>query len=137
VLDKLPRPLTVATAVATTLVAFAALSAFAATVGGLGSTWLGADQSIVASCSTSGVGVAYTNVYNAATSTEQITAVTLSGVNPACNAKAFQLTLTSGVTSLGQTSGTIALTAAGSQTVTLTAPVTASAVTGVGLVITN
>jgi hypothetical protein len=135
-LGKLPHRVAVATAVATGLVAFVALSASAAAVGGLGSTWLGADQSIVASCSTGGVGVAYTTVYNAATSNYQITAVILSGVNAACAGNAFQLTLTDGATSLAQKSGKITL-AAGSQTVTLTAPVTASAVTGVGLVITN
>ena len=117
-------------------IAFAALTASAATLGGLTSTALGADQTVVASCDTDGIAMAYTNVYDATTNDYQTTAVTLSGVNAACSGKAFQLTLGDGVAALGESTGTVALVA-GSQTVTLTAPVSARAVTRASLVLTG
>ena len=117
-------------------VTFGALTASAATLGRLDSTSLGAGQNAVASRNTTGIALAYTNVYNAASNDYQTTAVTLSGVASPCSGKAFHLALSDGVAVLGEKTGTVTLVS-GSQTVTLTAPVSARAVTRASLVITG
>jgi len=117
-------------------VAFAALTASAATLGGLTSESLGADQTVVASCDSDGIALAYTNVYNATTNDYQTTAVTLSGVATPCVGQHYQLTLSDGTASLGESTGTVALTS-GSQVVTLASPVAAASVTKASLVISG
>jgi len=123
-------------AVVAALGAFGALSASAATLGGLTSTSLGADQTVVAACDTDGIGLAYTNAYDAATNTYRTTAVTLSGVNAACAAKTFRLTLSDGTASLSETTGAVTL-ASGSQTVTLASSVDTRSITRAALTITG
>lgn len=125
-----------ALAVVFALATFSVISASAATLGGLSSTALGADQRVIASCDTDGINLAYTNVFNATTNAYQTTAVTMSGVNSACTGQSFQLSLSDATTSLGETSGSVALTA-GTQIVTLVAPINAGLITRASLVITG
>lgn len=111
------------------LVAFGALTASsAAPLGGLTS------QAATTACEVDGIGLAYTNAYDASSNTYQTTAVTMSGVATPCAGKQYQLTLSDGTASLSESTGTVS---AGSQTVTLTAPVSAQAVTHASLVITG
>jgi hypothetical protein len=119
------------------VVALAALTASAASLGGLTSDSLGADQTVVASCDTDGIALAYTNSYNAATNTYRTTAVTMSGVAATCDTKAYKLTLSDGNTSLGETTGTVTLAGGTSQTVTLGTPIDTRSITKVSLVITG
>ncbi len=135
-LRVLGRHLTAAGPTLAVLIAVGALTASAATLGRLDSTSLVPGQSVVASCNTAGIALAYTNVYDAASNDYQTTAVTLSGVATSCVGKHYQLTLTDGVAVLGESTGTVTLVA-GSQTVTLTAPASARAVTHASLVITG
>lgn len=123
-------------AVAAAVGVFGTLTASAASLGGLSSTSLGADQTIVASCDTDGVALAYTNNYDVATNSYRTSAVTMSGVATACVGKTFKLTLSDPTVSLGETTGTVTL-ASGSQVITLAAPVDAKAVTRAALVITG
>ena len=132
----LGRRLTAAGPALTVLIAVGALTASAATLGRLDSTSLGAGQNAVASCNTTGIALAYTNVYNATSNDYQTTAVILTGVNAACSGRTFHLVLSDGVAVLGEKTGTVALVA-GSQTVTLTTPVSAQAVTRASLVLTG
>ena len=125
-----------ALAVLAALGAFGALTASAASLGGLTSASLGADQTVVASCDTDGIALAYTSVYAPATNTYQTTAVTLSGVATTCDTQAYKLTLSDGTVSLVESSGTVSLSS-GSQTITLTPSVSADAVTKASLVITG
>lgn len=126
-----------ALAVVVALGAFGALSASASTLGGLRSTSVGASANVVASCDTDGVDVAYSdNSYNAPTNDYRSNAVTLSGVNSACDGKAFRLTLANGSASLGETTGTITLTS-NKQVVTLSSPVRSEDVSRASLVITG
>lgn len=113
-------------------------SASAASLGGITATSLGADVGVVASCDTDGVTVAFTNVYSTALGRYQTTAVTVGGLNAACATKALNLTLRD-ATNAAIGTGTIAsLTAAASQTVTLTPPgANANAVAGAAVVITG
>lgn len=112
------------------IVAIGALTASAAPLGVLTS------QAATTACEGDGIALAYTNVYDATSNDYQLAAVIMSGVNAACSGKAFQLTLGDGVAVLGEKTGRVALVA-GSQTVTLTAPVRAQAVTQASLVITG
>jgi N-acetyl-beta-hexosaminidase len=123
-------------AVVAALGAFGALTASAATLGGLTSTTLGADQTVVASCDTDGIGLAYANTYDAATNTYRTTSVTMTGVNATCATKAFRLTLSDATASLSETTGTVTL-ASGSQTVALASSVDARSITRAALVITG
>lgn len=116
------------------LAAFGILTASAASLGGLTSSSLGADQTVVASCDTNGIQLTYTNSYVAATNSYSTTAVTLAGVDPTCATKSFRLSLSNGTVSLGETTGTIQA-GGGTQAVTLAAAVDAKSVTNAALVI--
>ena len=113
-------------------VTFGALTASATPLGGLTSP----SQAATTACEGDGIALAYTNAYDAASNNYQTTAVTLSGVATSCAGKQYRPTLSDGVAVLGEKTGTVALVS-GSQTVTLTAPVSAQAVTGASLVITG
>jgi hypothetical protein len=115
---------------------FGVLTAFAASLGGLTSSSLGADQTVVTSCDSDGIALAYTNSYDPATNAYKTSAVTMSGVNTNCSGKSFKLTLSDGTVSLGETSGTVTLTS-GSQVVTLASPVDTKSVAKASLVITG
>lgn len=123
-------------AVVAGLGAFGALTASAASLGGLTSSTLGADQTVVASCDTDGIALAYGNTYDAATNAYRTTSVTMSGVNPACGTRSFRLTLSDATASLSETTGTVTL-ASGSQTITLASSVDARSVTRAALIITG
>jgi hypothetical protein len=118
------------------LAAFGILTASAASLGGLTSASLGADQTVIASCDTNGITMAYTNAYDAPSNSYKTTAVTISSVDPACATKTYKLTMSDGTVSLNETSGTVTL-ASGSQTITLSAAVDAKSVTKTALVITG
>jgi hypothetical protein len=122
-------------AIVAAVAAFAAVSASAATLGGLSGTSLGADATLVSSCDSNGVVVAYTTAYVGGAAKEyQASAVNVTGIDPTCAGKALNLTLAdaSGV-SLG--SGTVASIVGTTATVTLGAPVSAKAVSNVAVVI--
>jgi hypothetical protein len=118
------------------LAAFGILTASAASLGGLTSSSLGADQTVIASCDTNGISMAYTNAYDAPSNSYKTTAVTISSVDPSCATKTYKLTMSDGTASLNETSGTVTL-ASGSQTITLSAAVDSKSVTKTALVITG
>ena len=123
-------------AVGAAVVAFGAMAASAATLGGLNSASLGADATVVASCDTDGVSLAYTNAFDPASSTYKTTAVELADVAAACEGKQFQLTLSGAAGSLVEKAGTVTLTS-GKQSVPLAPGVDAKSVTGASLVISG
>ena len=57
------------------------VGASAATLGGLSSSGLGSDNSVVAACDTDGISIAYTTAYNATAQEYQVSAVNFTGVN--------------------------------------------------------
>jgi hypothetical protein len=113
------------------------VGAAAATLGGLTGATLGAEDAIVAGCDTDGIAVSYTTAYSAAAQTYQVTAVNFTTVNDACNAKAASVTLRNGTTSLGTTNVASITVTTNAFSITLAAPVTASQVTGISLVISG
>ena len=54
---------------------------------------LGAGTTLVASCDTDGVTVAYSNAYDAPTGRYRTSAATIKGINNACNGKRLQITV--------------------------------------------
>jgi hypothetical protein len=113
------------------------VGASAATLGGLTGAGLGADDAIVAACDTDGIVVAYTTAYSATAQTYQVTAVNFSGVNAACNGKAASVSLRNGTSNLGTTNVASITVATSAFSVTLGAPVSASSVNGLSLVISG
>jgi hypothetical protein len=107
---------------------------FAATLG-VSSDNLGAGSTVVASCDTDGITADYTAVYSASANAYQVTTVELGGVAATCDTQQVQITLSGAANaSLNETVATVAQ-ASGAQTITLSAPVAASAVTGLHVVI--
>ncbi len=115
---------------------FGLVAASAASLGGLTTARLGADNAAVARCDTNGVTLRYTNTYTVATRAYRTRVVQVRGINAACRFKRLNLTLGSGVASVG--SGTIAsLTAAANQNVTMTIAPNPKLVTRAAVVITG
>ena len=110
-------------------------AASAASLGGLSSTSVGANDVVVAACDSDGVSIAYTTGYNATASKYQVTAVTLSGMDAACSGKTADLTVkgTSG-TSLASGSITVSGT---SGSITLSTPVAAESILGASVIISG
>jgi hypothetical protein len=113
------------------------VGASAASLGGLTSGGLGADDQIVAACDTDGITVGYTTAYSATAQTYQVTAVNFTAVNAACNGKAASVTLRNGTTSLGTTNVPSITVATTAFAVTLSVPVSAASVTGLSLIISG
>ena len=118
-------------AVAAGVAGFAAVTASAATLGGLNSQSLGADTTVVAACDTDGVSLAYTTAMTAGE--YKVTGVTLSGVNAACATKNVKISLTDGTSTLAEVTGVKDATT--SQTFAVASPVSAKAVTAAAVVI--
>jgi hypothetical protein len=116
------------------LAAFGILTASAASLGGLTSSSLGADQTVIASCDTDGIAMTYTNVYDATTNAYKTSGVVTAGVNAACTGKTFKLTLSDGTVSLGEFSGSVS---GATQTIPVTPNVDAKSITKAALVITG
>jgi hypothetical protein len=75
--------------------AFAGMVASAASLGGIGNSNLGADDTVVASCDTDGVNLAYTYAYNTTgTAGYKVVTVTVGGIDNACDGQAIGVTLT-------------------------------------------
>jgi hypothetical protein len=121
------------------LAAFGLVGAAAASLNGLGGQKLGADDTVVASCDTDGVTLAYTNTYDQPTGMYRVTAVTVSGINTACNTEQMSITLKdAGGNSIGTGTAAVNVTVAPfSQTVTIAPTASAKAVVGAAVVISG
>lgn len=132
-----------AAAAVVALAAFGGLTASAASLGGLNSSSLGASATVVASCDTDGIAISYPSAnvaWDSVSNDYRNSAVLISGVNDNCAGKAFRLTLSTNTASLTEQTGTVTLgtgASAGTQTITLAAPVKAQDVTRASLVITG
>jgi hypothetical protein len=120
------------------LAVFASTFAFAATLGGLTSGEVGANNVLVAACDTDGVTTSYASAtWDATDEVYEVGSVTVSGVNDACDGDVLKVTLADG-TGAQLSEGTlnpIPTSAATSFSVSLAASVAASSVTNVHVVI--
>ena len=132
---RLPKTPLIAVLVGVAMAGVAGASA--ATLGGLSSTGLGSDNSVVAACDTDGISIAYTTAYNATAQEYQVSAVNFTGVNAACNAKAASVSMRNGTTNLGTTNAASITVTASAFSITLASPVAAASVNGVSLIISG
>ena len=121
---------------------FAAVGASAASLGGITASTLGADKATVTSCDTDGVGVSFTNAYDATLLPVSIvggyktTTVTVTGIAAACTGKSLNLTVKDSTgASLGN--GSVASISGTTAAVTLSGTVSAKDIEGVAIVITG
>ena len=114
--------------------AFGLAAASAASLGGLTSSSLGADNGAVTSCDTDGVSIAYgAPAYDAASGVYKVSTVTVSGIAVGCAGKTVAVTLSDAANaSLGSGTAVIAGTSA---SITLSAPANAKLVVGAAAVI--
>lgn len=118
---------------------FGAVFAMAASLGGITAGGLGADNAAVSSCETDGVGTSYTTAYDAADSRYEVTKVTVTGLDNACDGKTMQVSVTdSAGASLASGSVTVPTDVlATSADVTFTANPSAKAVANVHIVVSG
>lgn len=119
------------------LAATSGMLASAASLGVTGNT-LGAGTVVIASCDTDGVSLTYTNTYDTTTGAYRTSAVLISGLNNACNAKKLDITLKDATgASLGAASIASLSLPTGTTTASVAISPTASAasITGAAIVI--
>jgi hypothetical protein len=109
--------------------------ASASSLGGLGSTRVGAADTAISSCDTDGVVAAYTTAYDSTTGRYRISQVNLTGIATTCIGQTAAVTLnaTDGST-VGQGSSAISGT---SQSVTITGAASNETVAGMAVVISG
>lgn len=92
------------------MTAFGAVAASAASLGGVTSDSLGADNAAVAACDTDGVTTTYTAAYDSAIPGYETGTVTVGGIADACNGQTLTVNLVdSANASLGESSVTVAV----------------------------
>jgi hypothetical protein len=120
------------------VVAFSVVFAMAATLGGVSSSKIGADNVAVAACDTDGVTTSYATSWDATDKRYEITGVTVSGVADTCDGQNLNVTMTD--TSGAQLgTGTLAIptSAATAHTVTLSTAASAKDSLGVHVLIAS
>ena len=116
------------------LVVFGGVIASASSLGGVSSRALGSGASVVASCDTDGVALAYTTAFDAASGTYRVSAVTVSGIAAACSGQQIEVGLrnTAGTSSVSTARTTVSGT---SQTLTVSPTYDAAAVDSASVLI--
>ena len=130
-------------AIAGGVTVFSLVVGMAASLGGITSGKLGADDAVVAACDTNGVTTSYTTAYSSTgTAGYKVGNLTVGGIADACNGERMSVTLTGASnTSLGEQTTTVDVNSGAgdtSDTVSLAGSnVSAAAVTGVHIVIAD
>lgn len=122
------------------VVVFATAFGMAASLGGLTSDSLGADDQTVGTCDSNGVSTSYTTDYSsAAPAGFKVVAVTVAGIADTCDGKTIEVALTgSGGALIEEQTATVPIAAGTSVTLTFSdADSLAEAVTGVHVMISG
>lgn len=115
---------------------FAGVFGLAASLGGITSNDVGADNTAVASCDTDGVTSSYATGWDATDKRYEVTSVTVGGVNDACDGDTLSVSLTNAAgDQIGAGSMTIPANAATSHTVAVTPATSAKLTEGVHVLI--
>jgi hypothetical protein len=115
---------------------FAAVFAQAASLGGITSNKVGADNTTIASCDTDGVSTSYATAWDATDKRYEITSVTVSGVNDACDGQTLNVSFTDSTgAQIGSGSLAIPTSAATAHTVTASTAPSAKLTEGVHVLI--
>lgn len=127
-------------AVPVAVLAFALVAGMAASLGGVTSTGLGADDTVVASCDTDGVTTDFTTAYTTTPAAGfEVGDVTVAGIADACDGDTMTVTLTgAGNAALGEVTQAVPVGAAFTNMLDFSGEdVLAEAVTGVHVVISG
>ena len=125
-------------AVLAAFLVFAAVFAMAATLGGVTTSAVGADDAVVAACDANGVTVGYATGWDITDNRFEVTSVTVGGVADACDGQTLSVSLTgSSGAQIGSGSTTIPTSAATSHTVSLSTAPSAELVSGVHVLISS
>jgi hypothetical protein len=122
---------------------FSMVIGMAASLGGLSSDGLGAEDAVVAACDSNGVTTEFTTSYSASgTAGYKVGDVTVGGIADACDGASMSVTLTgSGGNSLGEQTATVDVDSTGGDTSDVVSfsgsSVLAESVTGVHVVVAN
>lgn len=76
------------------LTAIGAVTASAATLGGITQNQVGVDSQVIGACDSDGISVAYGTTFDATSGKYQVSSINLTGVNAACDTKSYKLTVT-------------------------------------------
>lgn len=118
------------------LVIFAGVSALAASLGGITSDKVGADNTTVASCDTDGVSTSYATAWDATDKRYEVTSVTVSGVNDACDGQTLNVSMTDSTgAQIGSGNVLIPASVATAHTVTMTTAPSAKLTEGIHVLI--
>lgn len=118
------------------LVVFAVVFAMAASLGGITSGTVGADNTTVAACDANGVTAAYTVAWDATDERYEISTVTVGGVADTCDGLTLSVTLADSTgAQIGTGTMAIPTSAATSFAVSLGTPASANATTGIHVAI--
>jgi hypothetical protein len=125
-------------AVLAALLVFGGVLAMAASLGGITSTKVGADNTALASCDTDGVNTSYTTAWDGTDDRYEISTVTVSGVADACDGQTLSVSLTDSTSNqIGSGSLAIPTSAATSFDVSLSTAASAKDSTGVHVLIAS
>ena len=122
------------------ILAFALIAGAAASLGGITSGDLGADDAVVASCDTNGVTTSYTTAYSATgTAGYKVDDVTVGGISDNCDGQTMTVTLTGAADAeLGTITQAVPVAAAFTNVLDFSSEaVLSEAVTGVHVVIND
>jgi uncharacterized membrane-anchored protein len=125
-------------AVLAALLVFGGVLAMAASLGGITSTKVGADNTALASCDTDGVNTSYSTAWDGTDDRYEISTVTVSGVADACDGQTLSVSLTdTSGNQIGSGSVAIPTSAATSFGVSLSTAASAEDSTGVHVLIAS
>ena len=125
-------------AVLAALLVFGGVLAMAASLGGITSTEVGADNTALASCDTNGVSTTYTTAWDGTDDRYEISTVTVSGVADACDGQTLSVSLTDASNNqIGSGSVAIPTSVATSFGVSLSTAASAKDSTGVHVLIAS
>ncbi|MGH3452592.1 MAG: hypothetical protein ACRDQW_18200 [Haloechinothrix sp.] len=125
-------------AVLAALLVFGGVLAMAASLGGITSSKVGADNVAVAACDTDGVTTSYSTAWDATDKRYEISSVTVGGVSDTCDGQTLSVSLTNSTDAqIGSGSVAIPTSAATSFDVSLSTAASAEDATGVHVLIAS
>ncbi|MGH3006809.1 MAG: hypothetical protein ACRDOS_13120 [Gaiellaceae bacterium] len=120
------------------LLVFGGVLAMAASLGGITSSTVGADNVAVAACDTNGVSTSYSTAWDATDERYEISSVTVSGVSDTCDGQTLSVSLTDSTDAqIGSGSVAIPTSAATSFDVSLSTAASAEDSAGVHVLIAS
>jgi hypothetical protein len=113
------------------------IAASAATLGGITTTDLGAENIVVAACDPDGIDIAYNHAYSASGQAYRVLSAVISDIHPDCENQALDMELTGAANASVATATQVTVGSSTTETVLFAAPPLADAVLGSAVVITG